>query len=63
MTNINLKQFAQLNNLSEDEFKKEIYTTCMAIMSMEMEKNNSAEMIINNGNYILSCKITKRDKK
>jgi len=41
---IDWKAFADLNNMSESEFKQEIMIVCGSVMAGEMDNNNSGGM-------------------
>jgi len=56
MSKVDWKSFAQINNMSHEEFGKELINTTMAFMEMELDKNKSDEMIVTNGQLNLTLK-------
>ena len=42
------RDFAILNNMSADDFSKEIVTVAQAVLTMELNKNNSDKVTITN---------------
>ena len=51
---IDWKAFAELNNMSEEEFTTEILSTAMALCASRIEKEEADTMVFKSGGYVLT---------
>ena len=47
------RDFAKLNNMSQEEFFSEVTLSAMAVMSMKLDDSDSDALKITNGQYTL----------
>ena len=52
MSNI-WKDFAEINNMSQDEFFSEVVTSAMAMMSMKLDSEGGSAIKVTKGEYTL----------
>jgi hypothetical protein len=58
---INIAEICKMNNMTEAEFLKEISLNFLALMDMQLDKNNNKTLSITRGN--VSLLIFRADKK